>query len=138
MKKVFKFLFLPYQKKKLLCQSLFLVSIIRTCLWIFPYRRLNGWLSYFDSIGFDNKADDWLVIKDVARSVRACSRYVPYASCLTQALAARSLLRLRGQNPQLKIGVEKDEEDKLAAHAWIEIDGRIVIGRLPRHRHFSI
>jgi hypothetical protein len=138
MKKILRFLVLPYQNKKLLFQSMFLVFAIRICLWIFPFRWLNKLVSFIDSKGFDNEQLDWVIINDVVRSIRACSRYVPCASCFTQALAARTLLRLKGQNTQLKIGVDKEGDDKLAAHAWIEADGRIIIGKYPRHQRYLV
>ncbi len=138
MQRLYRFFVLPSQKKILLVESLFLVWTIRLSLWLIPFRHLNKWLSSLGSSDLDNNRIDWLIIKDAARAVRFCSRYVPFASCLTQALALRTLLRLKGQNSQLKIGVEKDIDEKLAAHAWIEIDGKIIIGKLPRHQRYTV
>lgn len=138
MKKILKFLFLPYQKKKLLGQSLIAVSAIRLSLWLFPFKRLNRWLCAFAAAESDDQKVEWNVVDNVAAMVQACSRYIPYASCLTQALAARTLLGLRGQNSQLKIGVDRDEKGKFMAHAWVEIDGRIIIGKLPQHHRFNV
>ena len=56
------------------------------------------------------------------------------ASCLTQALATRTLLNLKGQKSHLKIGVDKDKKENFEAHAWIEKEGKIIIGKLPRHQ----
>lgn len=138
MKKILKFLFLPYQKKKLLGQSLIAVSAVRLSLWVFPFKALNHWLGFFAAADSDDRKVESNVVEDVANAVQACSRYVPYASCLTQALAARTLLGLRGQNSQLKIGVDRDEEGKFMAHAWVEIDGKIIIGKLSRHHSFNV
>lgn len=138
MKKVLKFLFLPYQKKKLLGQSLITVSAIRLSLWIFPFKVLNRWLCAFAATESDDRVTEWNVIDSVTAAVQLCSRCVPYASCLTQALAARTLLGLRGQNSQLKIGVGRDEDGKFMAHAWVEIDGKIIIGKLPQHHSFNV
>jgi hypothetical protein len=138
MKKVLKFLFLPYQKKKLLGQSLITVSAIRLGLWIFPFKVLNRWLCAFAATESDDRVTEWNVIDSVTAAVQLCSRCVPYASCLTQALAARTLLGLKGQNSQLKIGVGRDEDGKFMAHAWVEIDGKIIIGKLPQHHSFNV
>jgi len=138
MKKVLKFLSLPYQKKKLLGQSLVTVSAIRLSLWIFPFKALNRWLCAFAATESDDRVTEWNVIDNVTAAVQMCSCYVPYASCLTQALAARTLLGLKGQNSQLKIGVGKDEDGKFMAHAWVEIDGKIIIGKLPYHHIFNV
>lgn len=138
MRKLIRFLFLPYQEKKLLSQSLFLVIAIRLSLWIFPFRWLNNWLSKLGSANFDNQPTDQIVISNVTRSVRLCSRYVPHASCLTQALATQTLLRLRGLDSQIKFGVDKDENEKLIAHAWVESDGKIIIGKSADMRRYSL
>lgn len=75
-----------------------------------------------------NQSNNWKLIKEISYSVRICAKYVPFASCLTQALATQTLLRLKGQKSYLKFGIDKDESEKLIAHAWIEIDGKIIIG----------
>lgn len=138
MKKILKFLFLPYRKKKLLSQSLIAVTSIRLSLWIFPFKALNNWLCNFASADSGDRKTEWSVIDNVTSAVQACSLYVPYASCLTQALTVRTLLGLRGQASQLKIGVDRDEGGKFMAHAWVEIDGKIIIGKLPHHHNFNV
>lgn len=138
MKSLYKFLFLGYEEKKLLCQSLFLLCAIRVSLSLFQFQRLNKILSCESLEDFKRQSSDWLVIKEVIRSVRQCSHYVPYATCLTQAMTARTLLGLRGQSSELKIGVTKNATGKLEAHAWIEVDGQIVIGKLLHHQRFAV
>ena len=136
MKNPLRFLFWPHPKKKLLLQALFWVAFIRLGLCIFQFRRLNKWLG--GSKSEDVRESDWKIIREIAEFVRLGSRFVPQATCLTQALAARTLLRRMGQNSLLKIGVDKDTDFKLVAHAWIEIDGKIIIGKVPDIRRYAI
>lgn len=138
MKRLYRLLRLPYLDKKLLGQSLLLIIIIRIGLSLFSYARVNLWLNHLSSPELETGATDWQMVKRVSRSVRSCSRFVPYASCLTQALAAGVLLSRRGQRSELKIGVEKDHDEKFGAHAWIEVDGRIVIGKESFHSRFVV
>ena len=138
MKKLLRFLFLPYQEKKLLSQSLFLLIAIRLSLWVFPFRWLNDWLSNSGSANLSSQPTDQIVIGKVTRSVRCCSRYVPRASCLTQALATQTLLRLKGLDSQLRFGVDKDENEKLVAHAWVESNGKIIIGKSADMHRYSL
>lgn len=63
----------------------------------------------------------------VGWAVRAVSRYVPGASCLTQALAARSLLAAEGRPSRLQLGMARID-GRPQAHAWLESEGAIVIG----------
>ena len=49
--------------------------------------------------------------------------------CLTQALSARWLLSRRGYETRLVIGGKKTD-GVFHAHAWLEMDGRVVLGGL--------
>lgn len=53
---------------------------------------------------------------------------IPGASCLTQALAAHVLLRKHAHPSRLCLGVARTAGKKLRAHAWLESQGRIIIG----------
>jgi hypothetical protein len=65
----------------------------------------------------------------VSWAVRAASRFVPGASnCLVRALATQALLGKYGYGSELQIGVRKAGDGGLAAHAWLESGGAIVIG----------
>lgn len=48
--------------------------------------------------------------------------------CLTQALALQFLLWRRRVDTELRIGVDKDDDGQLLAHAWVVRDGRVLIG----------
>lgn len=61
-------------------------------------------------------------------AIDAASRYVPGASCLSLALAGRMMLNREGYPAHIHIGVAKDQTSSFAAHAWLESEGRIVIG----------
>lgn len=56
-------------------------------------------------------------------------RLLPERPCLTQALVLQYLLLRRGDDEaELHIGVTKDEDTGLQAHAWVEHSGRVLIG----------
>lgn len=80
-------------------------------------------------------------VKRMTWAVRRTARIVPYASCLTQALSAQYLCALYGHSTQIRIGVARDEDGKIAAHAWL-IDGEdVLIGgtdqSLSRYTHLT-
>ena len=58
----------------------------------------------------------------------AASRYVPRATCLTQALTMQVLLERAGYDARLRIGVARGDEGQFQAHAWVESQDGIVIG----------
>ena len=57
--------------------------------------------------------------------------------CLTEAMATQLLLNRRRLSTYLQIGVARGEQGKLEAHAWIEHEGRILIGNSPDVERFS-
>jgi hypothetical protein len=68
-------------------------------------------------------------IDRISWAVRAASRFIPGASnCLVRALATQTLLGRFGYRSELRIGARKDPAGSLAAHAWLESAGAIVIG----------
>jgi len=66
--------------------------------------------------------------------VTTAARYVPRATCLTQALAAQWLFAWFGCPTLLRIGVAKGDDKALRVHAWLESEGRVVVGREPLER----
>ena len=67
-----------------------------------------------------------------AHAIGRAARFVPRASCLTQALALQSVLSGCGEVCSLVLGVDKSAKPgakiNFEAHAWIEWQGRVIIG----------
>jgi hypothetical protein len=75
----------------------------------------------------------------VAWAVAVASRYVPDGSnCLVRALAAGRMLRRYGYDAALRIGVAKGQDHGLAAHAWLESGGQVVIGGFEFDRYVAL
>jgi hypothetical protein len=64
----------------------------------------------------------------VIRAVRVIAKFVPTASCLTQATAAHCLLHRYGYSSIILIGVRKDDHKGFQAHAWLMHQGQCVLG----------
>ena len=64
----------------------------------------------------------------IGRAVTAASRLVPGSTCLTRALAVAFLLDRRKYPANLRIGFARTPGHGLQGHAWVESEGRIVIG----------
>ena len=137
MNKIRRIIVLPAHEKGIVARALFWLWFFRLRNLILPYRLTKKWLSEevgtYPTPGLQNVA----IIKGVTRSVRTCSRYVPGATCLTQALAARAMLRHYGQEANIRLGVIKSEVS-IDAHAWVEIDGRIVLGQSTNSPHYAV
>lgn len=67
-----------------------------------------------------------------AHAVKRAARFVPGATCLTQALSLQSILSSCGENSSLVLGVDThskvNAKINFEAHAWIEWNGRVIIG----------
>jgi hypothetical protein len=117
----------------LLLSALFLVSVARLGLCILPVRRvarLLGWLVP----GKPETPIDPSLADRVAAAVTHAGRVVPGATCLTQALAAQVLLERHGVPTRLHIGFFRDGQQAVRGHAWVESQGRTVIGgAVPGH-----
>ena len=65
---------------------------------------------------------------DVGWAVEAAGRRVPGARCLARAVAAEAILERGRRDPEVHIGARRSERGELEAHAWVEVDGRVVVG----------
>lgn len=75
--------------------------------------------------------------EDAAWAVALAARFVPGGdNCLAQALAGAALLRQLGLQAEIRLGV--DNQAGFAAHAWLECDGRIILGAREAERYASL
>ena len=111
-------------------------ALVRAGAWIAWTRAalaMRPWRSV--SAAFDREpvrpgAPDWDRAKDTLWAVDAVARRVlPKRPCLTQALVARKLLRRHGVETTLQLGAARDGKAGFKAHAWLERNGEVVIGR---------
>ena len=65
--------------------------------------------------------------KQLAWAVETASRRAPGATCLSKALALQHLLSANGHKSELVIGVD-NSRGRFSAHAWLVVDGEILIG----------
>ena len=128
MARIRKFLSLPFSVQFLLLKTASLLALIRLGLWLLPFKAILASRDRMLKESTDTDVTDLAAVRQTVWAVTVTSRYVPKASCLTQALAAQILLRQQGYPADLRIGVCKGDANQLEAHAWIELDGRVVIG----------
>lgn len=129
MKAFRKLLHLSLSDCYLLVKSLTLVIAVRLGLWILPFRIVQALLAKLIRVTARSSVPASCVPIDRLRwAVTLTSRYVPKATCLTQALVAKVLLSQCGYAAHVRVGVALDASEQLQAHAWIESEGRIVIG----------
>ena len=131
MKRLRKFLHLNKRDRQLLISTALLLGTIRLGLWLHPsltLRRLAaGMIKTKDKL----HKPDQVSVGRVVWAVEVVSRYMPgKVKCLARALATQVLLSRHGHLTQFRIGVAKSSAEQLEAHAWVESQGRVVIGGL--------
>lgn len=117
-----KWLKLSPVERRLLLRAWLLLGMIRVALWLLPFRVVYRLPARTQS------AAPRCSIEQIGWAVAVAGVYLPFATCLPQALTAHVLLRRNGHAADLKIGVARDDRGRLEAHAWVESTGRIVIG----------
>lgn len=135
MKRSFKFLLKP--DFRLLVKTFILLGIVRLGLWQLSFARLRRLLSFLSRQTILTGSDRQIEVERIVWSVNKCSRYMPGVKCLARALTTEVLLNQYGHQPQLRIGVAK-RLGKLEAHAWVESQGRVLIGQLQDLSQFRV
>jgi hypothetical protein len=114
-----------WRHKVALCRALIAVAAFRIGLLFIQYRRLARWIPA-PSKHMPTPVDLHIIMW----SVRVTAKVVPHASCLTQSLAAQYLCARAGHATSIRIGVARDENDGVRAHAWL-IDGNGILTDRP-------
>jgi hypothetical protein len=132
MKSVCKFLLLSPADQFLLVRSWLVLGMIRLGLWLLPFqtlRRLLAGMTRMNGSARPLRQENRTSPGKVAWAVEAASKYVPAArTCLTRALAVQAILQSQGYPAFLRIGVVRGTGGDLEGHAWVESEGKIVIG----------
>lgn len=69
--------------------------------------------------------------KSLKWAIETASRYGWWnCKCLTQALCGKAMLRRRGLDSTLYLGVHRPEEGDLMAHAWLRCGDQILTGEV--------
>jgi hypothetical protein len=121
---------LSREERGLLLQATVVVGTVRLGLWVLPFRTLRDFVAHTSAS--TTVRGDVETVSRVGWAVTSAARRIPAATCLTQALAAQYLLRRRGVEARLRIGVARERGERLQAHAWVESGGRVVVGGDPR------
>src|SRR3989442_3549029 len=129
MKRLGKFLRLADAERVLLVEAALLLGAIGRGLRLLPFGRLRDLLDHLSRPWHGLRPRAQLSAARIAWAIERVSRVVPGArSCLVQALAAQVLLARRGCHSSVLIGVAHPSGESLHAHAWVESEGRGVLG----------
>ena len=110
--------------------------LVRIGLWTLPFSVLRAALERIPQRTSRARVESPC---DVGRIVKAVAQRLPVPmTCLVEALAAKAMLRRRGRESTLQLGVRsgRSAARALDAHAWLVSDGNVVVGAFDDERAY--
>ena len=130
MHKLVNFLNMSTSDRLLLIAAFILLNLIRLGLFLFPFSLLLKIVEAMSNF-FSKARTKQVEIKQIIHAVHTSNYYVfGNSKCLAKALTTQTLMKIYGYSSKLIIGVAKENEIDLQAHAWVEYHGKVVIGGL--------
>jgi hypothetical protein len=131
MKQLRSFLEMSNRARVLLLAASILLTGVRLGLLLLPFRNLIKLVTRISEGFLHSCFANKVSLGQIVWAVNVVTRYMPGgAKCLARALTTQVLMNWCGYKPELRIGVAKSETGNFEAHAWIEYQGRVVIGYL--------
>ncbi len=122
----------PAAERRLLVEAVVALALARAAVGLISFRRTASLLSLKPGEAGEALAPAQArEAEAIGWAVRAAAARIPWrCTCLTQALGASALLRLRGIPGTLYLGVTTNGalQDGLAAHAWLRCGDAILVG----------
>lgn len=136
--KLRKFFLLKNGDRQFLLLTALTLTSIRFGLWLLPWKVLYERIRNIAPLSPELARPDDLTWYRVVKAVNIVSKLMVIPpKCLARALTTQLLLIRQGYHSELCIGVTKNQEGKFEAHAWIESQGKIIIGELSNHSQFK-
>ncbi|MDP3478283.1 MAG: lasso peptide biosynthesis B2 protein [Desulfoprunum sp.] len=130
MGKLLRFLRLPVVEKRFFFKAVYFLAVYRASLKLFSLQNLLTKVSRKSQADLGPLPVN-IPPKRMARLITVASSFVPFSTCLSQALAGQILFARHGQKTILHVGVCNKPSTGFEAHAWLCQDGGIILGHLP-------
>ncbi|WP_066716531.1 lasso peptide biosynthesis B2 protein [Clostridium sp. Marseille-P299] len=107
--------------KKLTLKTYLLTGYYRLCILLIPFNKLKKRLGSINEESIQNESNrNYKEARLIQWVVEHVAHNSPWDSkCMVQAWTAQRLLRSKNISSTLYLGVGKDDEGKMIAHAWI-------------------
>lgn len=125
-----KFAALSFQDQQLYVTTACYLLLTKACLILLPFEWVYGLIGRIGTLrrGQTTLPEMYSIVRSIERLSPNLAHF--RITCLPQALVGYLLLRRKGFDVQLKIGVRKLFPDALIAHAWLEYENQVVLGRI--------
>ncbi|HEX7071615.1 MAG TPA: lasso peptide biosynthesis B2 protein, partial [Rhodothermales bacterium] len=117
-----------WSSKKVVHEVSVLLVITRAALALLPYRLVQRAAERFGSRQVAN-VEPGQYQRTLTWAASGIGRYLlGERPCLVQAMVVKGMLARAGVATDLRIGVRRDVEGTLTAHAWLEQQGEVILG----------
>lgn len=124
-----KFLRLPQPERWLIIRVTLLLCVTQLALRLFSFRRVYRWMSAASQPKIHRGDKVQPDAEQICAAVNKSGRnFLGVNSCFPQALVGGMLLKRGGYPAMLRIGVIKEQNNELKAHAWVELNSKVMIG----------
>lgn len=130
MRYLLRFLKLPLKRKMMYMEAYLLLGFSRLLICGIRFKSSSRLLGTNNAeTEFSDEGIDMEKAKQVAIAVRTMSRHTFWESkCLVQAYTAKLMLNRRKQKSTVYLGLSKNENRELIAHAWVRCGKLFVTG----------
>lgn len=134
LKKIKKYYKIPFHQKLVIIKTYLLMGFVRFLILFIPFKRVASIMGKPMSESPEEVEPSMLITaKKIAWYVKKLSQYTFWESkCLVQALTTLILLKRRKIPCTLYLGMAKDENNKISAHAWLRCGNEVVTGAYER------
>ena len=131
-----KLLRLSWADRLLLIEALLWLGLARLAILALPFRWIAPHLGQHMAESAPTDAPEQANrLRRIAWAITAVRRHTPWEStCLAQAVAGKRMLRRRGLESTLYLGVARDGDQGLSTHAWLRSGDLILTGMRGRDR----
>ena len=113
----------------LLCRAAAAIAVGRIGLLVFPLAKVRRAVQSLCRSGRPLPLERRATPEQVIRAAVSAGLHSPVGStCLATALVAQAMLQHHGYEARLCLGVRRNAGGAFAAHAWLEREGKVVVG----------
>ncbi|WP_026882526.1 lasso peptide biosynthesis B2 protein [Clostridium akagii] len=129
-RKIKKIVKLSWNDKAYLFEAFFISGLVRFAILFVPFKKLASICGkYKEETTMEITDIEKQVVSKVAWAVGEASTRTPWESkCLVKALTAQRMLVKRKISSTVYLGLAKNENKTLLAHAWIRSGQKIITG----------
>jgi hypothetical protein len=139
-RRIRKFFQIPGRERALMLEALYWLMIYTFLIYIIPFRwwqdrigrKMQPWQEEYVSKGQMQKIG--LIRRSVFRAKKAL---LGFPKCFALSLTLKKMLQKRGIDSTLYLGVKKNGNESLIAHAWLKSGDITVYGGRKANLHYK-